>query len=94
MRKYAQLTQGQRYHIYAFLKAGFLQTQIASEIGVHKSTISREIRRNRGQKGYRPKQANLMAGNRRQNAKKHIKMMPEIIALICPAPRKLDHQIC
>ena len=82
MRKYTQLTQGQRYQIYAFLKAGFLQTQIASEIGVHKSTISREIRRNRGKKGYRPKQANLMAGNRRQNAKKHIKMMPEVIALI------------
>ena len=82
MRKYTQLTQGQRYQIYAFLKAGFLQTQIASEIGVHKSTISREIRRNRGKKGYRPKQANLLAGNRRQNAKKHIKMMPEVIALI------------
>ena len=82
MRKYTQLTQGQRYQIYAFLKAGFLQTQIASEIGVHKSTVSREIRRNRGKKGYRPKQANLLAGNRRQNAKKHIKMMPEVIALI------------
>ena len=82
MRQYTQLTQGQRYQIYAFLKAGFLQTQIASEIGVHKSTISREIRRNRGKKGYRPKQANLLAGNRRQNAKKHIKMMPEVIALI------------
>jgi IS30 family transposase len=82
MRKYTQLTQGQRYQIYAFLKAGFLQTQIASEIGVHKSTISREIRRNRGKKGYRPKQANIMAGSRRQNAKKYIKMMPEIIALI------------
>jgi len=82
MRKYTQLTQGQRYQIYAFLKAGFLQTQIASEIGVHKSTISREIRRNRGKKGYRPKQANLLAGNRRQNVKKHIKMMPEVIALI------------
>jgi len=82
MKKYTQLTQEQRYQIYAFLKAGFLQTQIASEIGVHKSTISREIRRNRGKKGYRPKQAYLLAGNRRQNAKKHIKMIPEVIALI------------
>ena len=61
MRKYTQLTQEQRYQIYAFLKAGFLQTEIASEIGVHKSTISREIKRNRGKRGYRPKQAHLMA---------------------------------
>ena len=57
MRPYTQLTQTQRYQIYAFLKAGFSQTDIALEIGVHKSTISRGIRRNRGKKGYRPKQA-------------------------------------
>ena len=82
MRKYTQLTQGQRYQIYAFLKAGFYQTEIALEIGVHKSTISREIKRNRGKKGYRPKQAHLMANERRQRARKHIKMTPEIIDLI------------
>ena len=55
MVKYKQLTQELRNQIYAFLKAGFLQTEIASEIEVHKSTISREIRRNRGKTGYRPK---------------------------------------
>jgi len=82
MRKYTQLTQAQRYQIYAFLKAGFFQTQIASEIGVHKSTISREIKRNRGKKGYRPKQAHLIARGRRQHARKHIKMTPEVIDLI------------
>ena len=48
MSQYTQLTQEQRYQIYAFLKAGFLQKDIACEIGVHKSTISREIRRKRG----------------------------------------------
>jgi len=82
MRKYTQLTQEQRYQIYAFLKAGFLKTQIASEIGVHKSTISREIRRNRGKKGYRPKQAHSMATERRQNANKFVKMTSEVIDLI------------
>jgi IS30 family transposase len=82
MRKYTQLTQGQRYQIYAFLKAGFYQTEIAFEIGVHKSTISREIKRNRGKKGYRPKQAHLMANERHQRARKHIKMTPEVINLV------------
>ncbi|MCH8011826.1 MAG: hypothetical protein IIA61_07755, partial [Candidatus Marinimicrobia bacterium] len=30
-------------------------------IGVHKSTISREVKRNRGQRGYRHKQAHAKA---------------------------------
>ncbi len=57
MTGYQQLTQEQRYQIYALQKANFTLTQIASEIGVHKSTVSREVRRNRGGRGYRPKQA-------------------------------------
>ena len=43
MGQYTQLTQGKRYHIYALMKAGFSQTDIAKEIGVHKSTICREL---------------------------------------------------
>lgn len=57
MQAYTQLTQTQRYQICALLKIGHLQTEIAKAIGVHKSTINREIRRNRGRRGYRPKQA-------------------------------------
>ena len=44
MRTYKQLTQEQRSQINAFLKTG--QTQIAAIIRMHKSTISRELRRN------------------------------------------------
>ena len=43
-----QLTQGQRYHIWTLKKAGFSRTDIAQEVGVHKSTISRKLRRNTG----------------------------------------------
>lgn len=68
MRTYTQLTQVQRYQIYALLKAGQNQTEIAQLIKVHKSTISRELRRNRGLKGYRPKQAHQFALNRRRKA--------------------------
>ena len=65
METYQQLACEQRYQIYAFLKAGFKQNQIARELGVHKSTVSREVRRNRGLRGYRPKQANELAVARR-----------------------------
>ena len=82
MSLYTQLTQGQRYQIYAFLKAGFTQSAIASEINVHKSTICRELQRNRGLKGYRPKQAHVKATNRRQGAAKFVKLTPQIIPLV------------
>jgi len=40
-------------------------TEIARVIGVHKSTVSRELRRNTGGRGYRPKQAHELALQRR-----------------------------
>ena len=45
---YKQLTLDQRYVIPAYLKAGFNKSQIAKELDVHKSTISRELARNSG----------------------------------------------
>ena len=61
MRVYTQLTQGQRYQIEALLKTGHNQTMIAKVLSVNKSTISRELKRNRGLRGYRPKQAHERA---------------------------------
>jgi len=65
MSNYKQLNREQRYQIYVLMKAGLYQTKIAEIIGVHKSTISREIRRNCGFRGYRPKQAHRFAKERR-----------------------------
>ena len=48
------------------LKIGLTQLKIAEVIGIHKSTISRELKRNLGGRGYRPKQANTFAEYRRQ----------------------------
>ena len=64
---YKQLTQEQRYQTQALLKANHNQTQIAMILQCHKSTISREIRRNTGLKGYRPAQAQRLADKRRQS---------------------------
>ena len=65
---YTQLTREQRYQIYALMKAGHNQSRIAILVGCHKSTISRELRRNRGQKGYRPYQADELAFDRQCDA--------------------------
>jgi transposase, IS30 family len=65
---YTQLTHGQRYQIYILKKAGHNQTSIARHIGCHKTTISRELRRNSGYKGYRPLQAHTLADSRRCNS--------------------------
>jgi IS30 family transposase len=68
MRTYHQLTQEQRYQIYSFLKMGHQQIEIVGCIGVHKSTISRELRRNRGDRGCRPQQAHRNAISREKIA--------------------------
>ncbi|MBC8256520.1 MAG: helix-turn-helix domain-containing protein [Candidatus Marinimicrobia bacterium] len=54
MRYYTQLTQAERYGIYSLLKISLTQSKIAKVIGVHKSTISRELKRNTGKGGYCP----------------------------------------
>jgi IS30 family transposase len=66
MRGYTQLAQEERYQIYALMKAGHSQSEIAAVLGRSKSTISRELRRNCGLRGYRPKQAQRLAQERRQ----------------------------
>lgn len=78
MQKYAQLTEHQRYQIYILKKVEHNQAQIAATLGVSPSTVSRELKRNTGQRGYRPKQAQMKTIKRRQNAKKYIKMTPHL----------------
>ena len=66
MSHYTQLTREERYQISALKTAGHNQVEIAKVLGRHKATVSRELARNRGLRGYRPKQANAFAENRRQ----------------------------
>ena len=67
MRTYRQLTQAQRYQIYALKKTKHSLTEIAGVIGVDNSTVSRELKRNRGQRGYRPQQAHALAAGANRN---------------------------
>jgi transposase, IS30 family len=77
---YTQLTQEQRYQISALLKTKHKQAEIAAEVGVDPSTISRELRRNRGKKGYRPNQAHEKALARRSHG--HARISPKTWAWV------------
>jgi IS30 family transposase len=69
MRKgYRHLTYDKRCQIYALLKSGCAKAEIARQIGVHRSTITNELKRNTGRKGYRYKQAQEKASGRRAAA--------------------------
>ncbi|EQD26868.1 transposase, IS30 family, partial [mine drainage metagenome] len=65
MKRYTQLTREQRYQIDAYRRAGWNQTRTAAQLQVHKSTISRELGRNRGRRGDRAKQAQVFCEARR-----------------------------
>lgn len=68
--KYHQLTENERYQIYALNKAGHAQQDIALLLQRSPSTISRELKRNTGLRGYRPGQAQRLSDNRRNRAHK------------------------
>lgn len=72
MSHYKHLTQNQRYQISSLLKTNTSRSEIARIIGCDKSTISREIKRNKGQRGYRPSQADNKAHARKANNSLHV----------------------
>lgn len=77
------LTYELRCQIYALLKRGCSQALIARDIGVHRSTICKEIKRNGGMKGYHYKQAHAKASARRSKANSgRTKLTLELIMFI------------
>ena len=82
MRHYKQLTYEQRCQIYVLKKSGMTQQVIGDTIGMSQSAISRELKRNTGERGYRYKQAQHMSDERRLVAVKSIKMTPTMIELV------------
>ena len=73
---YRQLTQGQRYQIEAGLRAKESQANIAKQLGVHPSTISREVRRNRSENVYEAVSVTHESDVRRAGARKFCKLVP------------------
>jgi transposase, IS30 family len=80
---YPHLTAKQRYLIYAFNKSKMSTAAIAKEIGKSQRTVQRELKRNRGQRGYRPRQAQGLADARKRKPKPHLqKMTPDLVEMI------------
>lgn len=63
---YKQLTSAQRSEIYAYNKSGMSVAFIANEIGVHQSTIYRELLRNSNKYGVYTRSAHEMTLERRE----------------------------
>lgn len=69
---YKHLTQEERYQIHALKRQNISLARIAAELNRSRSTITRELKRNAGPKGYRPAKAHSKARTRqreRRNAR-------------------------
>ena len=80
---YHHLTYEGRCQLYALREKSHPVLDIANHLKVHRSTIYRELRRNRGKRGYRFKQAQRKATQRRSEVSgRSRKMTEEMISLI------------
>lgn len=77
--KYRRVTNEHRLCLKTMLDAEISQATIAAKLGFHPSTISRELGRNSGKKGYRIRQAQLKADQRQEYRFLPRKMLPEMI---------------
>jgi IS30 family transposase len=71
MPSYNRLTGENRIELHALKKAGLSQKAIAVQLAVAPSTICRELQRNTGLRGYRPKQAQRLTRARRFQTNRH-----------------------
>jgi IS30 family transposase len=73
---YKHLSQMERHQIHSLMKAQHNITQIARLLGRDKSTISRELRRNAGYRGYKAKQACELACKRSESSRNTSTLAP------------------
>ena len=79
---YSQLTEGERNQFYALRQAKMPMTEIADQLGRSRTTLYNELDRNKGGRGYRPRQAQKFAEQRREDKVQPLKMRPEVTAYI------------
>lgn len=84
------LTPEQRKLIAVNLASGLHCTEIAKHIGCHKSTVSREIRRNGGYMDYSGVAGDRNYRRRRQNCRQELKLSREAILRDTIEDRLLD----
>jgi transposase, IS30 family len=85
MRRYRQLTSEERYALSVLCRQGHTQADIARALGRHRSTISREVRRNsrdRTGRVYRPALADDYARWRRSRSRRNQRFTVEDWAVV------------
>lgn len=81
--RYRRVTLEDRYTISAYLELKLTKSEIAQKLGFHKSTIAREISRNRHlKKKYHPSRADYKARLRYQKGRKPYSITPEVAQII------------
>ncbi len=89
--KYQRLCAGKRIVIANMRQAGKTQIEIAQAIGSTQASISKELSRNRGERGYRPAQAERLAIERKNQKRTRPKVMVGIIKDAVEARLRIKH---
>ena len=79
---YQQLTKERRYTLMSLIKAGLKQQDICRILGCHRSTIYRELKRNKSGTRYSALKAQKLRDERRVNNRPPAKLTDEIKSLI------------
>ena len=82
MKKYNHLTAEQRYTIDVLLRQKKSRKEISDTIGISEPTLSRELKRNSGQRGYHWQQAQSKADNRKCRLQNYRNLTIEICNFI------------
>lgn len=99
MGTYRRMAFEDRVQMKAYLDAGLTQAEIGVKLGFHRSTISRELTRNRGKRGYRYLQAHERSTERqlwRQNPRR---MTPDMVSTVNRllrakwSPEQISHRL-
>lgn len=100
MSKYRRVTEIDRVIISTLLSEGGGNNFIAKQTGFDKGTISRELRRNKGERGYRYKQAHTKASKRQGHLinprKMNDKMKLTVTTLLVEnqwSPEQISHRL-
>jgi len=79
---YKHLSLEERYYIEVSMEKEMTLSEISNDLGRSQSTITREISRNKGQRGYRHNQAHGMANERHETKPKARKLTTKMIDIV------------
>ncbi len=89
--KYRRLCAENREVIANMKQAGKTQDEIAQAIGFSQGTVSKELSRNHGERGYRPSQAERLAAERKSQKRTRPKVMVGIVKVEVEARLRIKH---